>query len=790
MRMHRFLSTAMCLLLLILNACTRLSPVIHDTIPVLRLQSGSLKTIDLQDLFTADHYQMQFEPHQHIRIKHDTTSTQVQLTPDEAFCGLTSINFSYENRLYTIPVFIEKLQTITFTFKPGRIVSQITVFGSFNSWNRQELHMTDPDGDGLYKTMLSLEPGRYEYKFYVDGEELIDNTNPDRVPNPFGDFNSLLTVRSTQVSRSVLHTLNYKMTCEGLVLSFRLDGYDKQPAKDDIFAMLGNSLLEKERIGLEGNRIDVTLPHNCTDMLRLAVTHEGTSTPMHNVPLRDGEIAGRETHAFEWQDAVIYAIMVDRFLDGDPANTHRADHPELHVKANFHGGDLQGILTKLEEGYFDSLGINILWLSPVIRNTHEVFREYPAPHRFYSAYHGYWPVHHRDIDERFGTMRLFKRLVKTAHAHGIRVLLDYVANHVHQDHSFYQQHPEWFGTLELPDGRKNIRFWDEYRLTTWFEPFLPSFDYINSPEALKAITDNAVWWVKETGIDGFRQDAVKHIPNLFWRTLTRKLKGQIKRPLFQIGETFGSYDLISSYVNNGQLDSQFNFNLYETALQTFLSSDGSFDQLDEEMMKTFSVYGVNHLMGNLMDSHDKTRYMALADGDITLGNAMSAEIGFTHPPSVDHPESFQKALLYLTYMMTIPGTPVIYYGDEIGMSGAPDPDNRRPMRFNGGLSDLERAHLPRFQRIVRLRSRYSALRYGDFNTLLADKDLYAYMRSDFHGRVLVLLNKSNRIRTVTLNLPKSIITEAYDCMASESVTVRKNQITLTVDPIGWRIIIL
>jgi len=124
------------------------------------------------------------------------------------------------------------------------------------------------------------------------------------------------------------------------------------------------------------------------------------------------------------------------------------------------------------------------------------------------------------------------------------------------------------------------------------------------------------------------------------------------------------------------------------------------------------------------------------------------------------------------------------------MSGAPDPDNRRPMRFNGGLSDLERAHLPRFQRIVRLRSRYSALRYGDFNTLLADKDLYAYMRSDFHGRVLVLLNKSNRIRTVTLNLPKSIITEAYDCMASESVTVRKNQITLTVDPIGWRIIIL
>ncbi len=109
----------------------------------------------------------------------------------------------------------------------------------------------------------------------------------------------------------------------------------------------------------------------------------------------------------------------------------------------------------------------------------------------------------------------------------------------------------------LPDGRRNLRLWDEQRLTTWFEPYMPSFDYTKSDAPIDYMTDNCVWWLKQTGADGFRHDAVKHVPNRFWRALTKKLEEEIEVPtgkkVYQIGETFGDYNLIGSYVNNGQL---------------------------------------------------------------------------------------------------------------------------------------------------------------------------------------------------------------------------------------------
>ena len=187
-------------------------------------------------------------------------------------------------------------------------------------------------------------------------------------------------------------------------------------------------------------------------------------------------------------------------------------------------------------------------------------------------------------------------------------------------------HRDWFGTFNLPNGRLNLRLWDEYRLTTWFEPYIPSFDYLSSNEALESMTDNAVWWLNETNADGYRHDAVKHVPNEFWRLLTKKIKKEIAIPrnthVYQIGESFGGIDMIASYVNNGQLSAQFNFNLYDVAIPTFLNEKASFKLLDYQMQKSFHVYGVNHLMGNVMDSHDKIRYMAYADGDLGINDGV------------------------------------------------------------------------------------------------------------------------------------------------------------------------
>ncbi|RMF66489.1 MAG: hypothetical protein D6743_06285 [Calditrichaeota bacterium] len=402
-------------------------------------------------------------------------------------------------------------------------------------------------------------------------------------------------------------------------------------------------------------------------------------------------------------------------------------------------------------------------------------------------------MHHRKVEARFGNMALLQELVATAHRHNIKVLLDFIANHVHIEHPFYREHPDWFGTLELPDGRKNIRFWDEFRLTTWFEPFLPSFDYLGSAEALRVMTDNAVWWLKQTGVDGFRHDAVKHIPHRFWRTLTRKIKREIERPekrkIFQLGETFGSYKLISSYVNNGQLDAQFNFNLYDTALYVFLTPAADFSVLAAEIQKGFSVYGANHLMGNIMDSHDKVRYMAYADGDLPLFSGDAVEVGWQHPPEVDHGESYRKAELYLAYLLTIPGIPVLYYGDEIGMTGAADPDNRRMMRFGEQLTAAEKQMLLGVRRLIHLRKDHSALRHGDFQTLLANRHCFAYLRSDMNERVLTVLNKSARTQEVRIRLPEAYGPQtAVDLVDGQSTPLQDSTLSIRVPAFGWKIL--
>ncbi len=780
------------LLLLVCSGCRRSPAGIEDIIPTLVLKAGIPKEVAAGDLFFSDRYEMMFEPHPAIETEYQDSTGLFLFTAHPDFNGLTLLSFRQKGEKASFPVFVEEMQEVTFLYTPRRVPRSISVFGSFNDWNRLTLPMTDEDGDGTFEKRVPLENGTYEYKFFIDGEEIADPGNPEKLLNPFGSFNSVCTVRSAR-SEAALHVARAIRTAQELSLSFVFEGPQPFPGKGALIALFDNHLLPEDRIDIQGDTLFFRFERGewkGEHTFRAAVSGKGYATPIQTVELSDGFPRGG-SQGFRWSDAVLYAIMTDRFLDGDPGNTRRNIHPELDPKANFHGGDLQGILLKLEEGYFDSLGVNTLWISPVNQNTRGVFREYPPPHRYYTAYHGYWPIDPYTVDDRFGDLALFKKLVRKAHESGMYVLLDYVAHHVHEEHPFYAKHPEWFGSLRLPDGRLNLRFWDDYRLTTWFEPYLPTFNYAESDEALEAMTDNAVWWLKKTGIDGFRQDAVKHIPNRFWRLLSRKMKQAVPRDLFQIGETFGSYELISSYVNNGQLDSQFNFNLYETALRTFLSPEGDFRSLDAEMKRTFRVYGVNHMMGNLMDSHDKVRYMAYADGDLKLGDPNATETGFTAPPEVDHEESYAKALLYMTYLVSIPGIPVLYYGDEIGMTGAADPDNRRPMRFGPDLVIAEKEMLSRTREIVRLRMAHSALRLGDFCTLAADKELYAFMRSDFHERIIVVLNKSTTARPVSLLLPSGPpAAEGVDLVTGRIFPVRERTCIVPVEGVQGRVILL
>lgn len=805
MRYRRFRGFPFVLALFWACACQAPPPqvsAIRDLIQPVEIVAGKTDTLSLSDLFYAERYAIEFEPHPFLKARADTATRQLILSASDSAEGLTLLGFRHGNGSYQLPVLVKRLRKIVFAYEPKPGDKQVFLMGSFNGWNRSSLPMTF--ANGRFERALELDAGRYEYKFVVDGKELLDDRNPVKLPNGFGGYNSVVEVQSPSAKRTYLHCIEARVRNDMTELHFVYEGDSTRLLASDIIALQGNQAIPPQQFQIVENRVVVRLKQRDLvgeKVARVAISKGGAVTPMQTVFLINGRPKGSDkmmpfaskaiVDEWNWRDAAIYSIMIDRFANGDSSNDRPVKHDSLLAPANWRGGDLAGIIQKLDEGYFDSLGVNVLWLSPVNRSTDKAFREYPPPHRYYAGYHGYWSTHHEALDSRFGTMEELKRLVAKAHARRMKVLLDFVANHVHIEHPFYQTHRDWFGTLDLPDGRKNLRLWDEYRLTTWFEPYLPSFDY-SKPEPRAAMTDNAIWWLKQTGIDGFRHDAVKHIPNEFWRELTRKIKAEIdipqKRKTYQIGETFGNYDLIKSYVNNGQLDAQFNFNLYDVAIYAFASPQGDFRALAAELERSHRIYGMSHLMGNIMDSHDKVRFPALAEGDIRF-DENAAERAWRNPPEINDPKTFEKVKLYQAYLQTIPGIPVIYYGDEIALTGAADPDNRRLMRFGDAVNADERAVFAETSRLVKLRRAHSALRYGDFQILHASKDALAYLRSDMNERVLVALNKGETAQSLLVKFPSFYYVKTLrDLRTGETLAVAGDEATLTLAPLQARIL--
>ena len=718
------------LILILLNFAACKAQQLTDLIKPIKVKPNVQDTLLISDIFYSTDYNISLLNNNQLSARVDNKNNKLILKPKDNISAVTLLDFELGGKTYSLPIFLEDQKNIrlhTFQYKPDNEVKNISVIGSFNNWNRSTNKLTDKDGNGIFKTEIPLEPGHYTYKFNVDGEEILDPANSETEPTGFDGFNSVLKIQENKADTDYLYILEKQIIGDKILIDFFYDNgrSDFVLQNKNIIALLNNQKIQESSINIAGNKIQVEL--NKDDLtgekiLRLVIFNNAHRSNLQSVFFYNGDTESDEKVHTTWHDGSIYSIMIDRFDNGDKSLDQPVVHDSLFQQANYEGGDLKGIIDKINDGYFNSLGINVLWISPVYDNPNDAYRESPKPYRWYSGYHGYWPISETKVEEKFGTIETLKKLVDTAHNHGIKVLLDIVAHHVHLENPLYKEHPDWFGTLMLPDGRRNLRLWDEYRLTTWFEPYMPSFDYTRTEDPINYMVDNCIWWLKESGADGFRHDAVKHVPNRFWRALTKKLEEEIEIPtgkkVYQIGETFGDYKLIGSYVNNGQLSAQFDFNLSYSAIPIILEKQRSFKELDVDLHKAISAFGNHHLMGNIMDSHDKVRFMAYADGDVPKQGVDMREMAWTNPPKVDHASSYKKAELYYSFIFTIPGIPVIYYGSEFGMTGADDPDNRRMMRFGNELDDLEKNMLKVTSSIVHMRNEHSALRYGDFKTIL------------------------------------------------------------------------
>jgi cyclomaltodextrinase / maltogenic alpha-amylase / neopullulanase len=648
---------------------------------------------------------------------------------------------------YEYSILVKNLRSdkVSIQYNPGNTaMHNAKVRGSLNRWNVLISKMSK-GSDGNWIEEFNLPPGEYQYHLVLDGKEICDPSNPDSIDNNMGGYNSLLKVgKYRQEDLPFISTVSFKKH----QILFQCNSSMKE-----VYAFWQN---KRARSVLHRQSITVEIPSEAAMMERSYIRVSGyNESGISNdllIPLEKGNVItdASKLSRSDRQTMILYFMMIDRFYDGNPANDHPVNDPEILPKANYYGGDIQGIYDKLEAGYFDSLGINTLWLSPITQNPLTAYGLYKNPRTRFSGYHGYWPISSTKIDFRLGDSAALKTLIDSMHGHNMNILLDYVASHVHELHPVYKTHPDWFTPLYLPDGTMNTERWDEYRLTTWFDVFLPKLD-LSNPKVAGAMSDSALFWISHFGFDGFRHDATKHIDELFWRTLTRKLKeySQCNPIPFQIGETYGSPELISSYIGSGMLDAQFDFNVYDDEVAVFAHDKESFVRLKNSLTQSLRYYGYHNLMGYISGNQDRPRFISLAGGDLKF-NEDSKYAGWTRQIGVGDSLAYDKLVLMQTFNMTIPGIPTIYYGDEIGLPGANDPDNRRWMKFNG-LNAKERMVKQDVCRLTHFRSRSMALLYGDLQFIRADEKVLVYIRRYFNDFALVIFNKTGSAEEVNID---------------------------------------
>jgi glycosidase len=480
---------------------------------------------------------------------------------------------------------------------------------------------------------------------------------------------------------------------------------------------------------------------------------------------------------FDWRDAIIYFVFVDRFFNGDASNDGGIGVP---AASDWQGGDWAGVAQKIDEGYFDELGINVLWLTVPLDNTNA--SGLGVDGMDYSAYHGYWPADLDGTEEHFGSMGELQALVDAAHEHGLKVIFDYAMNHVHESSPAYADHPGWFWPNDNGSGGNCVCGqgcgWEgPGAKRCWFTDYLPDFDFSNA-EARAFSVGNAVQWILDTGVDGYRLDAVKHIEDEWLLELRERVAAEIEpetgEHFYMVGETYtGDRGLIAYYVQPDMLDGQFDFPLRMEMARTVLMRQGSMNDLADFMDGNDGFYGAG-IMSTFIGNHDIPRAIHLAEDTPLWTDPWSdgKDRAWNNTPGLPSGMSaFQRLGNAFTILMTTPGAPLVYYGDEYGMAGAGDPDNRRFMQWSG-YSGGQQALRDHVAALIQIRKDHAATRRGTRETLDATDNTFTYSVSFGGDAVWVALNRADASSTAG-GLPAEDLVDALtgDMLAGPSVTV-------------------
>lgn len=414
-------------------------------------------------------------------------------------------------------------------------------------------------------------------------------------------------------------------------------------------------------------------------------------------------ILASEKEERKMQDEVIYSIMVDRFNNGD-INNDKEDNNPYDPKA-YNGGDFKGITEKLD--YLKGMGFTTIWLTPIFENME-------------NGYHGYWIKDFYKTNEHFGTIEEFKTLVKEAHRRDIKVILDFVVNHVGPGHVWLQDSSkeEWF------HEKKPITNWnDQEEVEKGWLYDLPDLNQDN-PETRKYLLDAAKWWIIETDIDGYRLDTVKHVSKDFWTDFSVAVKSA-KDSFYLIGEVWhDNPNVVTGYQDTG-IDGFMDFSQNNSLRTGFMKTDKSLGWLFTNAVRNEKLFDHPELLGQFLDNHDMPRFTSLAINS-----------------KQDPVNRWKQAL---SYLYTAPGIPIVYYGPEIAMDGADDTDNRRFMDFN-----TDKELIKYITKLGAIRQQHHSLTRGDMELLYEEEGMAVFKRTYQNETVIVAINNKSERQNVII----------------------------------------
>lgn len=627
--------------------------------------------------------------------------------------------------------------------------------------NGTEYPMTYNDTTKRFEYVKSgLSDGKTHYRYKANGTYVVDafNSNSEKYKEADYSYFEYYKLNATVTAAVMNKSFNYN---ENDVVKFKVeqDGSDTKKLEVASASIDVSSLGGSNAMPIEPELQAVTISAT-TDTalgiktLPITVTDQYGNKFSTTVDVEITDRVKKNENDFDWDEAVVYFMMTDRFFDGNESN-NTASGADTYGKnpGLYHGGDFAGVTAKLD--YLQDLGVNTIWLTPIVENiagvtvTDEGKEDVP----YNAAYHGYWASDFTKLNPTMGTTEEFKTMISEAHKRGMRIMVDIVVNHA------------GYGTESTFADMLRDKSVSEGDIKSW-QSDLPDFATENADVRAKLV-EWQTSWMKNYGVDYFRVDTVKHVDSTTWAALKNSTT-EVNPSFKMIGEYYGAgYASNGSTLGSGQMDADLDFDFNDQAT-SFVS--GNISSVEKFLSARNSALNNAYMTGQFLSSHDEDGFKAsLMNGKkYTEDKATSA------------------ALVAATLQLTAKGIPVIYYGEEVGLSGLnnyPYQTNRYDMDFSKATKD--NVTYQHYKNLLSIRNAYTDVFARGSRTVVAssDEEGYDVVSRSYGGTTLYVgMNINDTAKEVKVPVSLAAGTEVKDLYSGATYTVGSDKTVAVTIP--------